>query len=154
MIISETVLPREDQVVDDEEGEYDDEDDEDDVDEGQEGPETGGTHVEDEPIPPLPLLHPPPNLETDRSSSLTHMVFDPAFLQSFSSLQLEVAGIREGCIGMCNDIYCLPRRMESIEEGLTYFWGFVDRQEEQELRRIQREVERVIREAREYEEMC
>jgi len=108
VIVRETVLPKEDQVVDDEEGEYDDDDDEDDVDEGLEGPKLGGTHVEDEPIPPPPpLFHPPPTLKTGRSSSSVHMSFDSVFLQSFSGLQLEVPGIREGCIGMHNDIYRL-----------------------------------------------
>jgi len=93
------VLPREGQLATneeveyDEEGEYDDDEDEDedDVDEGQEGPEPKGTHVKEEPIPPPP---PPFNLpstfETSRSSSSAYMPFEPAFLQSFFALQLEV----------------------------------------------------------------
>jgi len=42
--------------------------------------------------------------------------------------------------------------MDSIEEGVSYFRGYVDRQEAREERRMRREEERAMREAREYEE--
>ena len=42
--------------------------------------------------------------------------------------------------------------MDSIEEGVSHFRGYIDRQEQRELRRIQREEERAMREAREYED--
>jgi len=37
--------------------------------------------------------------------------------------------------------------MESIEEGVTYFKGFVDHQEEKEVRWMRRGEERAMREA-------
>ena len=80
------------------------------------------------------------------------MEVNPTFLQSFSALQMEVSGLQEGFTGMYDDLHHFSRCMDSIDEGVTYFWGFVDRQEEQEWRQIQREEEHVIREAREYEE--
>jgi len=43
-------------------------------------------------------------------------------------------------------------RMDSIEEGVSYFRGYVDRQEAMEKRRMRHEEERAMREAREYEE--
>ena len=64
------------------------------------------------------------------------MPLDPAFLQSFSTLQVEVSGLREGFVGMRNNIGRLTGRMDSIEEGVSYFHGFVDRQEEREQRWI------------------
>ena len=51
------------------------------------------------------------------------MPFDPAFLPSFSALQLEVLGLREGYTGIRDDIHRLFGRMESIEEEVTYFRG-------------------------------
>ena len=77
---------------------------------------------------------------------------NPAFLQSFSNLQVEVFGLREGFTGMRADIGRLSGGMDSIEEGVSYFRGFVDRQEEREQRQIQREEEQAMRKAREYEE--
>jgi len=50
------------------------------------------------------------------------------------------------------DIGCLSGRMDSIEEEVSYFRGFVDRQKERDQRRIQRDEEEAMREAREYEE--
>ena len=43
-------------------------------------------------------------------------------------------------------------RMDSIEEGVSYFRGYVDRQEAREEQRMCREEEWAMREAREYEE--
>ena len=43
-------------------------------------------------------------------------------------------------------------RMDSIEEGVSYFRGYVDRQEAREERHMCREEERAMREAQEYEE--
>jgi len=42
--------------------------------------------------------------------------------------------------------------MDSIEEGVSYFRGYVDRQEAREERHMRREEERAMREAWEYEE--
>ena len=50
------------------------------------------------------------------------------------------------------DLGRLSGRMDCIEEGVSYFRGFVDCQEEREHWRIQRGEERGMREAREYEE--
>ena len=86
------------------------------------------------------------------SSSAAYMPLDPTFLQSFSNLQMEVSGLREGFSGMRHDIQRISGRMDSIEEGVSHFRGYIDRQEQRELRRIQREEERAIREARAYEE--
>ena len=66
------------------------------------------------------------------SSSAAYVPFDPTFLQSFSNLQVEVSGLREGFTGMRADLGHLSGRMDSIEEGVSYFRGFVDRQEERE----------------------
>ena len=123
-------------------------DDEDDVDESQEGPTFEGTHVEEEPTPPPPPLNPPPTFETGRSSSSTaYMPLDPAFLQSLSILQLETSGFQEGYTSMCDDLHRLSRRMKFFKEGITYFRGFVDRQEEREWRQIQHKEEWAMREA-------
>jgi len=43
-------------------------------------------------------------------------------------------------------------KMNSIEDDVSYFRGYVDRQEAREERRMRREKERAMREAREYEE--
>ena len=64
------------------------------------------------------------------------MPLDLTSLQSFSNLQVEVSGLHEGFTGMHADIGRLSGRMESIEEGVSYFRGFVDRQEEWEQRQI------------------
>jgi len=42
--------------------------------------------------------------------------------------------------------------MDSIEDGVLYFCGYVDRQKAREEGRMRREEERVMREAREYTE--
>ena len=44
--------------------------------------------------------------------------------------------------------------MDSIEEGVTYYRGFVYHQETQEERRMRWKEEWAIQEAREYEERC
>jgi len=53
---------------------------------------------------------------------------------------------------MQSNLHRMARRMDSIKEGVSYFRGYVDRQEAREERRICREEERAMREAREYEE--
>jgi len=50
------------------------------------------------------------------------------------------------------DIGRLSGCMDSIKEGISYFLGFIDCQEEREQWQIQREKDRGMREAREYEE--
>jgi len=98
--------------------------------------------------PPLPFTH-----EMGGSSSwAAYMPLDPTFLQSFSNLQIEVSGLWEDFTGMRADLGRLSGHMDFIEEGVSYFRGFVDRQEERERRRIQREEEWAMREAREYKE--
>ena len=65
---------------------------------------------------------------------------------------MEVLRLREGFPGMRADLGRLFGRMDSMEEGVSYFRGFVDLQEEWEQRQIQREEERAMRGAHEYEE--
>ena len=60
--------------------------------------------------------------------------------------------LREGFSGLHRDIQRMSGHMDSIEEGVSYFRVFVDRQEERELRRIRREEEQAMRKAREYAE--
>ena len=50
---------------------------------------------------------------------------------------------------MGDNLHRLSGRMKSIEEGVTYFRGFVNYQEKQEWRHIQCDEERAIREAQE-----
>ena len=54
------------------------------------------------------------------------------FLQSFAILQVDVASLREGYTEMQSDFHRLAGRMDSIEEGVSYFRGYVDRQEARE----------------------
>ena len=53
---------------------------------------------------------------------------------------------------MQSDFHRMVGRMDSIEEGVLYFYGYVDRQEAREERHMRREEERAMREAQEYEE--
>jgi len=53
---------------------------------------------------------------------------------------------------MQSDFHRMARRMDSIEDGVSYFRGYVDRQEAREEQRMHREEERAMREAREYQE--
>jgi len=158
-IIRATVLPTEEQLAadldleEDEEGEESEESSE----EGDDAPEVAaegsGAPPPHESIPPPPPIHPPfTHSMGGSSSSAAYMPLDPTFLQSFSNLQMEVSGLREGFSGMRHDIQRISGRMDSIEEGVSHFRGYIDRQEQRELRRIQREEERAIREARAYEE--
>lgn len=160
-IIRTTVIPREEQLVADEDVEYDekggDDDDEEegDVDAGHGGPEPEGIHAEEAAIPPpSPPLYPPFSNETGGSSSsvAAYMPLDPALLQSFSNLQMEISGLWGYYTGMRDDLHRLSGHMDFIEEGVSYFRNFVERQEERERRRIQREEERAMREAQEYKE--
>ena len=57
-----------------------------------------------------------------------------------------------GYTKMCNDIHQISEHMASIDEGVNYFRGYVERQEEGEMKRIQQEEKWAMREAREYEE--
>ena len=61
------------------------------------------------------------------SSSTTQMPFDSTFLQYFPYLHMEYNKARQY-------IHCMIRCMEFIEEEMTYFRGFVDRQKEIEVR--------------------
>lgn len=136
-IIMATVLPRDEQLAADEdlevdEGddeEYDEEAEEEDIDAGQGEPEPEDTPATEASIPPPPPpLYPPFTHEMGgSSSSAAYMPLDPAFLQSFSTLQVEVFGLREGFTGMRDNIGRLSGRMDSIEEGVSYFRSFVDR---------------------------
>jgi len=53
---------------------------------------------------------------------------------------------------MQSDFHRIAERMDNIEEGVSYFRGYVDRQEAWEERCMRREEERAMREAREYKE--
>ena len=115
--------------------------------------EASGVPTPPETILPPPPLHPPfTHPMGGSSSSAAYMPLDPAFLQSFSNLQMEVMGLREGFSGIRHDIQCISGRMDSIEEGVSHFRGYINRQEQRELRRLQREEERAMRDARQYEE--
>jgi len=46
---------------------------------------------------------------------------------------------------MQSDFHCMAGRMDSIEEGVSYFHGYVDRQGAREERRMRREEERAMR---------
>ena len=70
------------------------------------------------------------------SSSAAYMPLDPTFLHSFSALQMEVSGVRGDYTGLRDDIHHILDRMDSIDAGITYFQGFMDRPEERERRRI------------------
>ena len=74
------------------------------------------------------------------------MPFNSTFLQSCFNLKVEVAGLCEGFHEVHHYMHRMVGHMDSIEEGVTYFWGFVDRQEAREERRIPQEEERAIRE--------
>ena len=65
---------------------------------------------------------------------------------------MEVARLREGYNEMHHDIHGMFGRTESIEEAETCFRGYVERQEERVMMRIQLEDEQAMREAQEYEE--
>lgn len=157
-IVRATVLPSEEQLAADldldegEEGEESEEESE----EGDDAPEVAaegsGAPPPHAPIPPPPIHPPFTHSMGESSSSAAYMPLDPTFLQSFSSLQMEVSGLREGFSGMRHDIQRISGRMDSIEEGVSHFRGYIDRQEQRELRRIQREEERAMREAREYDD--
>uniref|UniRef100_A0A7C9CVS4 Uncharacterized protein n=1 Tax=Opuntia streptacantha TaxID=393608 RepID=A0A7C9CVS4_OPUST len=64
---------------------------------------------------------------------------------------MDITGVRGGYTAMQSDLHRLAGRMDSIEEGFSYFRRYVDRQEARE-KRMHREEERAMREAREYEE--
>jgi len=49
------------------------------------------------------------------------MPFNASFIQSFSSLQVEVAELQGGYNEMRHDIHQMFECMESIEAGVTYF---------------------------------
>jgi len=105
-------------------------------DEGDDAPateaeaEASGVPTPLETIPPPPPLHPPFTHPTGgSSSSAAYMPLDPAFLQSFSNLQMEVTGLRKGFSGMRHDIQRISGSMDSIEEGVSHFRGYVNRQE-------------------------
>jgi len=38
---------------------------------------------------------------------------------------MRLADLREGHTDMCDDLHRLSIRMDSIDEGVAYFWGFV-----------------------------
>jgi len=54
------------------------------------------------------------------------MPFDVNFLQYFSNLQVEVAELQGGYNGMRHDLHRMSSCIESIEERLTYFKGYVE----------------------------
>ena len=123
-IVRATVLPSEEQLAADldfDEGEESEESEEG-SDESDDAPEAAaegsGCPTSHEPIPPPPSLHPPFIHSMGRSScSADYMPLEPTFLQSFSNLQMEVSGLREGFSGMSSDIQHISGRMDSIEEG-------------------------------------
>jgi len=70
------------------------------------------------------------------SSSTAYMPLDPTFLQSYSNLQVEVSGLREDFTVIRADLGRLSGCMDSIEEGVSYFRGSIEHQEEREQWRI------------------
>ena len=55
------------------------------------------------------------------------MPFDATFVQSFVSLQVDVVSLCEGYTEMQFDLHHMVGGMDSIEEGVSYFRGLVDR---------------------------
>jgi len=49
---------------------------------------------------------------------------------------MEVTGIREGYTEVRQDIHRMSKYVESIDDGVAYFRGYVERQEEREMRWI------------------
>jgi len=127
MIIRATVLPREEQLVADDDIELDeggddehDEEEEEDIDAGRGEPAPEDTHVEDAaiPPPPPPLYQPFTHEMGEFSSSAAYMLLDPIFLQSFSNLQMEVSGLRKNSLACVRTSVAYPNawtplRMES-----------------------------------------
>jgi len=149
VIIRERVLPPEqEEEAQEEEGEFDK------GDEGHEGNEKAqeASPASDpstiQPPPPPSQSHPYDHFDIGGSCSTGQTPYGATFLQSFATLQLDVAGLREGYTAMQSDLHHMARRMDSIEEGVSYFRGYVDRQEAREQRRMRHEEERAMREAR------
>jgi len=59
----------------------------------------------------------------------------------FSNIQVDIADLPEWYNEARKDIPPITGCMESIKVEVTYFRGFVDRQEERQLRQIRREEE-------------
>jgi len=156
VVIRDRVLPpeREEEEAQDEGEEFDegDEGDEGDVgDEEEQDTTPSGDPFNVPPPPPFPQSQLSTHFDMGGSSSTPQMPYDATFLQSFVNVQMDVAGLR-GYTAMQSNFHRMAGRMDSIEEGVPYFHGCVDRQEAREERRIRCEEERAMREAREYEE--
>jgi len=88
------MLPWEEQLDADVAEEYDEGDD---ADNRSVGDETGGAPTLDAFIPQS-HFQPSPSFDIGGSSSSAPMSFDASFFQSFSTLQLEVSGLREALV--------------------------------------------------------
>jgi len=153
VIIRERILPPEQgEEAQDEEEEFEEGDEGDEGnEEAQEAPLASDPSTIQPPLPPS-QSHPYSHFDVGGSSFTAQPPYDATFLQSFATLQLDVASLREGYTAMQSDLHRMAGRMDSIEEGVSYFRGYVDRQEAREEQRMRREEERAMREAREYEE--
>jgi len=65
------------------------------------------------------------------------MPFDSTFLESFSNLKEEVGSLCKGFNELLHDTYHMAGHMDSNKEGVTYFWGFANRYDAREKRRMQ-----------------
>jgi len=129
---------REEEEPQDEKEEFDEGDEGDDK--GQDAPPSGDPSN----VPPPPLFtqsQPSTHFDMGGSSSTPHIPYDATFLQSFANLQMDVAELQEGYTTMQLDFHCMGRRMDSIEEGVSYFCGYVDRQEAREELNMRHEEE-------------
>jgi len=156
VVIRERVLPpeQEEKEAQDEEEEFDE------GDEGDKG-DVGDAQEQDTPpfgdssnVPPPPPS-PNPNLPHTLTwvGRLPHpkclmMRLSSNFLRIFRWMLPGYGGYT----AMQSDFHRMAERMDSIEEGVSYFRGYVNIQEAREERRMRCEEEQAMREAREYEE--
>ena len=127
-IIRATVLPPEEQLAAEKDLEVDEggdkeynEEEEEDIDAGQGELEPEDTPTTDRTIPPPPPpLYPPFTHDMGGSST-------PPFSSLSPTSKWRFPGFGEGFTGMRADLGRLSGRMDSIEGGVSYFQGFVDR---------------------------
>ena len=124
VIIRERALPPEQEEEAQEEDEAFDEEEEED--EGNAEAQEAPPASDPSPIPPPPppsQSRPFGHFDVGGSSSTAPPPYGDTFLQSFATLQLDVAGLREGYTEMRSDLHRMTGRMDSIEEGVSYFRG-------------------------------
>jgi len=101
MVIREQALPperEEEEAHDEDEFDEDEEGDED-----RQDAQPSGDPSSDQPPSPFTQSQPLPHFDMGGSSSTPYMPIDATFLQSFTSLQMDVVGLWEGCTMMQSD---------------------------------------------------